>query len=242
MALTDHVAILLGHSFHVARLNKKKTRSDFYAQFAFPPAAIGDIAALVSEVYPGTPLSSLEVNVLPNAKQAKPFAGVPDDYYIIRLASSFAPELYAADGVTRIPHEQAPGRFFAGMKVRVNSSAWAWTNEFKKQGASFNLHGVMDAGLGGDKLNIGGGSSAPAFAAHANPNAINQGQNPGNPFGGQSAQAGQSAAAGAGTAANATASAQGTGANPFGSAGGAIGNPFQQQASGAGAQSANPFA
>lgn len=239
MALTDHVAILLGHSLNVARLNKKKTRSDFYAQVALPPAAVMDIAALVAEVYPGVPLNSLEVNCQTNAQQSKPFAGVPADWYIVRLASAFAPELYAADGVTPIPVDQARTHFFSGQRVRVHSTAWGWKNEFGKSGASFNLHGVMDAGQGGERLAIGnGGQAGAAFKAHGNPNATPTGgaNNPnGNPFAGATTQGNQSAGAGAATAANSTGSV--AAAAPAGQ----TGNPFAT-GSGAGAQSGNPFA
>ena len=196
MALTNHVGILLGHSFDVARLNKKRTRSDFYAQFAFPPAALNDLAALVGAIYPGVPLNTLEVNILPNAQQSKPFPGVPADWYVVRCASQFAPELYGADGAL-IPTAEARSRFFAGMKVRLHSSAWSWKNEFGKSGASFNLLGVMDAGQGGERLAIGNGAndSAAAFGGHANPNAQSvqtqgtaQPTNTGNPFGGAQVQ------------------------------------------------------
>lgn len=171
MALIDHTAILLGHSLDVARLNKKKTRSDFYAQVALPPSAINDVAALVGEVYPGVPLTTIEVNCKPNAQQTTPFVGVPSDWYILRLASQFAPELYAADGTTAVPNANARSAFYSGMRVRVHSGAWAWKNEFGKSGASFNLFGMMDAGQGGERLAIGGGGSAAVFAAHGNPNA-----------------------------------------------------------------------
>lgn len=168
MAITDHVAILLTHSLDVARLNKKKTKSDFYAQLALPPAAAADVAALVAEIYPNVALSSLEVNFKTNAQQAKPFPGVPADWFIIRCASQIPAELYSSDGKI-IPNAEARSRFFAGMKVRLASNAWAWTNEFGKAGASFNLNGIMDAGLGGDRLAIGSGSAGAAFAAHAQP-------------------------------------------------------------------------
>lgn len=222
MAITDHVAILLGHSLDVARLNKKKTRADFYAQFAFPPAAINDLAALVTEIYPGVPLASLEVNLQTNAQQSKPFVGVPADWYILRAASQFAPELYAADGVTVIPTAEARQRFFAGMRVRLHTSAWGWKNEFGKSGASFNLLGVMDAGVGGERLAIGGGGqSAAAFASHANPNAqssvaaVTGAPAGGNPFGGQQ-QAQQTAAPAA--SANPFAQPAQTASNPFATA------------------------
>lgn len=172
MALTDHVGILLGHSFDVARMNKKKTRADFYAQIAFPPAVVPELAALVAAAYPGIALNTLEVNIKTNAQQVKPFVGIPADWYVIRFASQFAPELYAADGATQIPANEARQRFFAGMRVRLHSSAWGWKNEFGKSGASFNLLGVMDAGQGGEKLAIGGGQAGAAFAAHGNPNAV----------------------------------------------------------------------
>jgi len=172
--ITDHVAILLGHSLDVARLNKKKTRSDFYAQVAVPPSAAPAIAELVAAVYPGVALSAIEVNFSTNAQQAKPFPGVPADWFVFRMASQFAPELYEADGATRIDHTTARSKFFAGMKVRVSTSAWGWKNEFGKSGASFNLLGLMDAGQGGERLSIGNGAnnSAAAFATHANPNAV----------------------------------------------------------------------
>lgn len=242
MALTDHVAILLGHSLDVPRLNKKKTRSDYYAQIAFPPAALNDLAALVAAAYPGVPLNTLEVNIAPNAQQAKPFVGVPADWYVVRFASTFTPELYAADGTTQIPHTTARSTFYSGMKVRVHSSAWGWTNEFKKSGASFNLLGLMDAGAGGERLAIGGGHAGAAFAAHANPNAApqNGAGGAGSPFGAQAAPVAQSAHAAVATAPSATAFAQP--AAQFAQVGAvAAGNPFQQNA-GAAAQGANPFA
>lgn len=222
MALTDHVAILLGHSLDVARLNKKKTRSDFYAQVALPPAAAADVAALVAAIYPGVPLTTLEVNFKTNAQQDKPFPGVPSDWFVLRLASQHTPELFAADAVTRIPQPEARSKFFAGMKVRIHSSAWAWKNEFGKSGASFNLHGVMDAGLGGDRLQIGSAGAASAFASHANPNAVSQTGAPvaGNPFAAQQAQVQQPQAA-----------APAASANPFAQAAPANNaNPFAQQA------------
>jgi len=239
MALTNHVGILLGHSFDVARLNKKRTRSDFYAQFAFPPAALNDLAALVGAIYPGVPLNTLEVNILPNAQQSKPFPGVPADWYVVRCASQFAPELYGADGAL-IPTAEARSRFFAGMKVRLHSSAWSWKNEFGKSGASFNLLGVMDAGQGGERLAIGNGAngSAAAFGGHANPNAVSAPTTQtANPFGAAVAQVGQSVGAGAGMAQNATGFAAPAG-NPFGGAPAQSANPFAQQTS----ANANPFA
>lgn len=174
MSLTSHVGILLGHSLDVARLNKKKTRADFYAQIAFPPAALGELANLVTAIYPGVALNTLEVNINTNAAQAKPFVGIPADWYVIRMASQFAPELYEANGTTQIPTATARQRFYSGMRVRVHSSAWGWKNEFGKSGASFNLLGLMDAGEGGDRLAIGGAQAGAAFAAHANPNAVSQ--------------------------------------------------------------------
>lgn len=242
MALTDHVAILLGHSFDVARLNKKKTRADFYAQFALPPAAAAEIAALVAAIYPGVPLSTLEVNFTTNAQQAKPFPGVPSDWFIVRMASQFAPELYAADGVTRVDNAQARSAFFAGMRVRVHSSAWGWKNEFGKSGASFNLLGVMDAGQGGERLSIGNAANGAgsAFATHASPNA-----QPSvhatptvNPFAAAGAPAASSAAAVVGTVPNAMGTAPAVGVNPFAAATAASVNPFAQAAPAA----LNPFA
>ena len=252
MALTDHVAILLGHSLAVARLNKKKTRADFYAQIALPPAAAPEVGALVADAYPGVPLASIEVNFKTNAEQPKPFAGVPADWFIVRMSSQFAPELYAADGVTPIENAAARSKFFAGMRVRIASSAWAWKNEFGKSGASFNLHGVMDAGQGGERLNIGGAGAGAAFKAHANPNAAvsaspfgAQAQERATPFGVPPAQGGQSASAGAATAASTTGSAApaaqvaAPAGNPFGAQPAAGGNPFAQ---GQAVNNGNPFA
>lgn len=213
MALHDHVSILLTHSLDVARPNKKKTRSDFYAQFAVPPAAAADVAALVAVVYPNVALSTLEVNFKTNAQQAKPFPGVPNDWFIIRMASQHAPELYSTDGKL-IPNAEARGRFFAGMKVRVASSAWGWVNEFGKSGASFNLNGVMDAGLGGDRLAIGTGGAGAAFAAYAQAAPAASA----NPF------------AGAPAASPAPTPAPAANANPFAQAPAASANPFAQTA------------
>lgn len=225
MAISDYVAILLGHSLDVAKLNKKKTRSDFYAQVALPPAAVGALADLVAAVYPGVPLGTLEVNLATNAQQAKPFVGVPADWYILRMASQYAPELYAADGTTPIATANARAHFFAGMKVRIHTSAWGWKNEFGKQGASFNLHGLMDAGIGGERLSIGSAGAGAVFATHANPNAQASMQSvaataaetpAGNPFAAQQTQVAQPAAT--------TASA-----NPFVQTTAAAVNPFAAQ-------------
>lgn len=239
MAITDHVAILLGHSLDVPRLNKKKTRSDYYAQVALPPAAIGDLAELVGSIYPGVPLSTLEVNILPNERQAKPFPGVPSDWYIIRLASTFAPELYGADG-SQFPVQEARSRFFAGMRVRIHTSAWPWKSEFGKSGASFNLHGVMDAGQGGERLAIGGGANqaGAAFKQFADPTKAPA------PIGAASGSAAAFAAVGnpgAQVAANANPFAAGGNPGAVGAAPAGNANPFAQQTGNAAGAGGNPF-
>ncbi|MGJ8505835.1 hypothetical protein, partial [Glaesserella parasuis] len=57
-------------------------------------------------------------------------------------------------------------RFFAGKRVRIQASPWYWPNE--NGGLSWNLHAVMDAGEGGERIaGIGGGADPTAFAKHA---------------------------------------------------------------------------
>ena len=207
MAITDHIAILTHHALAAAQPNKKKQgRMEFYVLAAFPPTAIGDLGALVQAVYPGANISQISVNLKTNAQQAKPIPGVPSDWYIVRAATQFAPYLADETGKQIIDPNVVRAAFFAGMKVRVSLSAFSWTQD-GVPGASFNVNGVMLAGQG-ERLAIGNGATANAFAGYANPNATPAavpGQNAqtvatpntGNPFGGaqqvQAAQHAQSA-------------------------------------------------
>lgn len=230
MSLDQHVAILTHHSLAAATPNKLKAGNplEFYGLIAFPPAAINDLGAIALAASKGAPLANFEIGISTNAQSKKPIPGIPGDWYVVRASTQFAP--YVADAAGNQLEQGDPAgqqairsTFYAGKKVRVMLSAYQW--HFKgKDGISFNLSGVMDAGEQGERLAIGNGEVVNAFAKHANPNAapaagpFAQPQQEqaaptaqGNPFGAQPTQA----------------AAPTAGANPFAqSAPAAAGNPF----------------
>lgn len=228
MALTDHIAILTHHSLATATPNKMKAGNplEFYGLIAFPPAAANDLAAIAQSVTNGAPLSNFEIGISTNAQAKKPIAGIPGDWFVVRAATQFAPYVADATGAqldqSDPMHQQSiRSAFYAGKKVRAALSAFPW--HYKgKNGISFNLSGVMDAGEQSERLAIGNGEVVNAFQKYANPNAapaVVPGVNAqevnsapaGNPFGAQPAQVSQAA-----PAANANPFAQSTTAgNPF---------------------------
>lgn len=169
MALTDHIAILTHAALAEPVVNKKKASkpSEFYALIAFPPAAGNDLADLAKQVAPGGNLAGLSMNVKPNSKQSKPIPGVPDDWFIVRAATQFAPYIADAHGRQMDQSTDAAAirtKFYAGKKIRAALTAFAW-NYDGKPGVSYNLSGVMEAG-DGERLAIGNSAGA-AFEKYA---------------------------------------------------------------------------
>lgn len=238
MSLDQHVAIIVHNSLAAATVNKMNPTKppEFFAVLAFPPAAGGELQALCQFAAGASPLGNFQIGITTNAaKGAKEFPGIPGDWFVVRAATQYAPYIADAAGNQLDQNDPAHAQaiktgFFAGKKVRAALSAYAWN--FKgKNGISFNLNGVMDAGEDSERMNVGVGVTANAFAAHAKPgaapmasvaqmnaNAPVSAPNGGNPF----AQGGQAAQ-------NAIADA----------AAKAEGNPFAQTS---GAGSTNPFA
>lgn len=223
MAITDHIAIL-AHSALVAKVkNKNNDRMEFYAVLAFPPSAANDLMSVFTDRTNGAPLGNFKISVSTNAQSKKPIAGVPGDWFVVRSATQYAPFLSDVQGVQLdqddvAQHGTIRQTFYAGKRVRASISAWSWVNKTGEHGLSLNLHGIMDAGVEGERLAIGN-SAANAFAQHAKPNA--QGA--------------------ADVLSNTPAAAPAT-ANPFGgpqTAAASSANPFQQAAP---AASTNPFA
>lgn len=205
MALDQHVAILAHSSLDVPRVNRLNPAkpASFYAQIAFPPAAVADLQALAAAVAPGGNFAGLEVGVKTNAQLAKPLPGIPADWFVIRTSTQFAP--YVADGAGNHMDQNSPANhglikstFYAGKKVRAALSAFFWTYPATgRRGISFNLQGLM-ASDDGERLNIGAGVVVNAFAQYADPTKVAGSQpipgasaqtvalpNTGNPFGAQ---------------------------------------------------------
>lgn len=221
MSLMDHVSIITHNALAAATPNKLKAGNplEFFALIAFPPAAGAELQALAQQAAAGAPLGNFEIGVQTNSqKGAKALPGIPGDWFVIRAATQFPP--YICDATGKQLEQGNPAdetviktAFYAGKKVRAALSAFAW--DFKgKKGISFNLQGVMDAGEAGERLNIGVGVVANAFAGYAIPNAT---------------PATQQSAPGA----NAQTIEQSNAGNPFAAQGQAQAQP---------AQSANPFA
>jgi hypothetical protein len=227
--LMDYVAILTNSSLDQARVNTMKDAKplEFYAVVAFPPEAADALFAVVQQSAPGGDVTGLEIGVKTNAeKGTKAIPGIPGDWLIARAATQYPP--YISDATGQQLDQAAPGvapairsAFYAGKRVRVALASYAWTfAKTGRRGISFNLNGVMDAGEDGDRLSIGVGKIANAFAAHANPNAkpIGSAPVPGD---------------------NAQTIDKPNNANPFGSRQGTQGGQTEQR--GGGAQG-NPFA
>jgi hypothetical protein len=237
--ITDFVCILTSHALAAPIPNKVKANKllEYYAVLAFEPAAGATLFALAQEaalkrfgnaqVGPGTPVA---LPVVINAQHSKPIAGIPGDWLIVRANTQFAPYIANERG-EQVTGEAVRTLLYAGKKVRAAITAYGWTHDATaRRGVNFNLNGIM-ASNDGERLNIGAGRTANAFAKHANPNAstptvpganapVVTAQPTGNPFAQQAQQAPvlqQQVQAGV-----ATQSA----------------NPFAQQAQ----QAANPFA
>jgi len=229
MALQDHLAILTHSSLAEATPNKKKPGNplQFYAKVAFPPEAGSDLLELVKSVAPGGNTTGLQMGVKPNARTESPIPGIPDDWLVVRASTQFAPAVIARNGdrLDQETHKAAiKAAFYPGRRVRVILSAFAWTYD-KKNGVSFNLTGVMDAG-DGERMNIGTEAVVTnAFAQYADASAPDQ---TGKASSGQDNPFGNTVVAGTATTAIV---ADGTVGAPK------TDNPFQQ--SGAGAD--NPF-
>lgn len=235
MSLDNHIAIITHSSLAAAVTNKLNPTkpAEFFAQLAFPPEAGGELQTLCLIAACGQPLTNFQIGVTTNeAKGQKQLPGVPGNYLVVRAATQYAPYIAAADGSqldqANPQHAQViKTAFYAGRKVRAALSAYAW-NFGGKQGISFNLNGVMDAGEEGERLNIGQGATVNAFAAHAKPGAVTgnvaamnanaetRPANNANPF----------AAAGGNVQPAAAPAASVQGANPFAQAAPAGANPF----------------
>ena len=173
---TDFVAILAHSSLAMARPNKLKPGSPptFYAEVCFPPEAGGALQALAAAVAPGGQLGGLEIGVKLNSQKQKPIPGVPGDWLVVKSSTQFAPYVADSSGAQIVQGDAAANAriqatFYAGKKVRAALSAFAWAHaQTNRRGISFNLTGVLEAG-DGERLNIGSGVTANAFAKYAQP-------------------------------------------------------------------------
>lgn len=237
MSLDNHVAIITHSSLAAATINKLNPSkpAEFFAQLAFPPEAGADLQALCLQAAGGQPLQNFNIGVATNeSKGQKQLPGIPGNYLVVRASTQYAPYVAAADGSqldqSNPQHAQViKTAFYAGRKVRAILSAYAW-NFGGKQGISFNLNGIMDAGEEGERLNIGQDATVNAFATHAKPgattgnvaamnaNAETRPANNANPFaqGGQAAQNAIADGAAKAAGGNPFAQAPAAGSNPFG--------------------------
>lgn len=244
MAITDHVAILAHSSLDQPRVNKLNPQkpASFYAQLAFPPSAATDLQLLAAAVAPGGDFNGMEVGVNLNGSLKKPVPGVPNDWFIVRTSTQYAP--YVADGAGKqidqanpVNHGVIRSHFYAGKKVRASLSAFAWTHQATgRRGISFNLGGIM-ASEDGERLNIGAGVAVNALQKYADPSKATV-ATASNPFG---QQAQQMAAPASVPAAQPAAAPAAVAPNPFGQQAAQpaqIANPFAQ---GQAANNGNPF-
>lgn len=218
--ITDHVAILLRSSLDQARESKAKPgKHEFYAQLALPPQARDALMDACKSVAPNGSLNGLQVapKLHSSLADAKRFAGIPLDWFIIRMSSGpdYPPELFAESGqkIAALPINSGQIRteFYAGQRVRINTYPFHYpAKNGGSAGVAFNLSGLMAVGGGERRAGDNGGeSSESAFAKYRNTDAPAQ----------QAPQQEQPASTG-----GASASA----------------DPFQQ--SGGGSASADPFA
>lgn len=224
MSLQDHIAILTHSSLGEATPNKKKAGNplQFYAKILFPPAAGNELAELAKSIAPGGSLTGVQVGVKTNAQSDSPVPGIPGDWFVVRASTQFAPDVRDRAGQP-MPQEthkaQIKAAFYPGRRIRAILSPFAWTYD-KKNGISFNLTAIMDAG-DGERLNIGTEAMVTnAFAQYADASATDQtgkasDGNP-NPFG-NAAPAAETPAVQADPNANPFQQGAATGAaNPFG--------------------------
>lgn len=203
---TQFVCILASSSLNepkANRLNPNK-KAAFFAQIAMPPEAGATLKAVMdaglmqkfNTIPPG-----IDYRIKQNQQLAKPIAGIPADWFVVRSETQFAPYLADLTGM-QIAHAGANeqetaallhrirSEFYPGRKVRVDVSAYGWTAPVTNvRGVSLNLNGVMLAG-DGERLNIGQGAVVNAFQQHAQPAAQQPAANA-NPFANGATQAQQ---------------------------------------------------
>lgn len=213
--LIDHVAILTHSSLGQAVPNKLKGgRMEFYAVVAFPPAAgeaLHELCKATGAMGPG-----VQVGVETNAARKSPIPGIPNDWFVVRGATQFAPFIADVAGAQldqSKPEDAAKIRqqFYAGKRVRAAFSAYPWSHATGGKGISFNVDGVM-AVADGERLAVGNGEMLNAFEKFAQPAAAGAGA--ANPFAGAAPAPAQAAAAAA-PAPAANPFAQPVTANPF---------------------------
>lgn len=162
MAITDHVGILVAGSFDRPQVNKLKPAApaQYYAVVAYDPSAGADLGAAMATIAPGGNWQSLQHGVKKNSALSKPYAGIPDDYLIVRFATQFAPEIYDEAGKAVAPSQENSAhirsQLYSGQRVRINGAPYPW-NFQGKQGLSWNLYGGMAVG-GGERRAAAGGS------------------------------------------------------------------------------------
>ena len=177
MSITDHVAILLHAALDAPQPSKAKPgKIEYYARFAFQPAAVDDLLALCTAAAPNGSTSGLQLppKLHSSLHPDKRFPGIPLDWYIVRMASvpDYPPELYAVDGTKLaalpINRQQIRTELYAGQRVRVNTYGFHYpATNGGNPGVGFNLSGVMAVG-GGERMAGGdrGESSDSAFAKY----------------------------------------------------------------------------
>lgn len=221
MAITDHIALFARGALASPVPNKKKPGAPLqhYAEIALPPAAFQDLNEMLQACATANNvriLPTMKMGVVPNSQKGKPLPGIPGDWLILRASSQYAPECY--DSMAALIDRTDPAaagkiraHFYSGKRVRIQVLPWFWTNE--GGGFSWNLHAVMDAGEGGDRIpGLSAGANPEAFAKHAKTSA------------GAPAAASQPPAA-----PPAVTNAPAAAANPF-AQGAAAANPFAQPA------------
>ncbi|QFR59556.1 hypothetical protein KEM14_gp63 [Xanthomonas virus phiXaf18] len=189
MSITDHVAILLHSSLDQPRAKKANPgKVEYYTNIALPPSAADDLAAQMREVAPNGNLSGLRPTIEPNGKKAKPHAGIPNDWLILRLSSGvdYPPDLFATDGqkVAALPvnGSQIRSEFYAGQRVRINGYPFFWNHtQSGARGVSWNLSGAMAVGGGERRGGSGGEPSESAFAKYRQDAAPAQQEHPPQP-------------------------------------------------------------
>jgi hypothetical protein len=172
MSIADHTGILLSSALDQPRAGKANpNKPEFYAVVAYAPDATDELAALMTEASPNKSLAGLKLSAEANRKKTKPYAGIPEDWLIVKFAANpgYPPELFLETGetVAALPLNGGKIRteFYAGQRVRMNGHPFAWSHESGNRGISWNLAGIMSAG-GGDRR-PGGNSGEPSESAFA---------------------------------------------------------------------------
>lgn len=173
MSLADHVGIILSASLDQPRAGKANpNKPDFYVQVAYPPSATDFLLEEMKAQSPTGALRGMKHSVGPNSELAKPFAGIPNDWIIVRFGTGpdYPPELFGLGGeqIPALPinRTQIGSEFFAGQNVRLNGYARYWKHESGSQGISWSLKGVMAVGGGERRSAPKGEPSESAFAQY----------------------------------------------------------------------------